>query len=53
MLNMLNPGTALSILSSSVDPNTEGSSPFDWRSLVILGIVVVAALVALYTLRMD
>lgn len=53
MLNMISPGSALSTLSSSLDPNTPGSVPIDWRGYVIVGIVVVAVLVALFTLRMD
>ncbi|MHA2025230.1 MAG: prenyltransferase/squalene oxidase repeat-containing protein [Candidatus Thorarchaeota archaeon] len=53
MLNMEPLGNALSILSSSVDPSTQGISAFDWRVIVILGIVVIAAVLALYTLRMD
>jgi hypothetical protein len=53
ILNMDSPGRALSLLSSSPDPNEGGPSTFDWRILVIIGIVVIAAVVALYALRMD
>ena len=53
MLNMEPFDGALIILSSSVDPGSIGVSAFDWRVIVVIGIVVVAAVLALYTLRMD
>ena len=52
-LNMLPFEGALSILSSSVDPNTQGASSFDWRIAVVLGIIVIAVVVSVYALRMD
>lgn len=53
MLNMLDTDSALGTLSSSIDPSTEGSIPIDWRIVVVVGVVLVAALIALYSLRMD
>ena len=53
MLNMITPGSALRILSSSVHPYSEGTAPFDWRVIVVLGIVVVALVISVYALRMD
>ncbi len=44
---------ALSTLSSSVDPHSQETSPFDWRIFVVLGIILVALIAAIYALRMD
>lgn len=52
-LNMLPFEGAFSTLSSSVDPNSQGSSSFDWRIAVVLGIIVVAMVISAYALRMD
>ncbi|MFW9808337.1 MAG: prenyltransferase/squalene oxidase repeat-containing protein [Candidatus Thorarchaeota archaeon] len=44
---------AQSTLSSSVDPHSPGTAGFDWRVLVVLGIIVVALVAAIYSVRMD
>ncbi|MFX1485339.1 MAG: prenyltransferase/squalene oxidase repeat-containing protein, partial [Promethearchaeota archaeon] len=44
---------AVSTLSSSMDPHSPGSSAFDWRILVVLGIIVAALVAAIYAVRMD
>jgi hypothetical protein len=53
ILNMDSEGRALSLLSSLPNPNEGGPSTFDWRIIVVIGIIVVAAVIALYALRMD
>ncbi|MFW9770238.1 MAG: hypothetical protein ACFFEM_15585 [Candidatus Thorarchaeota archaeon] len=53
ILNMDSPGRALSLLSSLPDPNEGGPATYDWRIIVVIGIVLVAAVVAFYALRMD
>ena len=53
ILDMDSPGRALSLLSSLADPWEQEPSTFDWRIVIVLGIVVVAAVVAIYALRMD
>jgi hypothetical protein len=50
---MDSPGRTLTLLSSSPDPNEGGPTTFDWRIIVVIGIVIVAAVIALYALRMD
>ena len=51
LLNIL--GDASSILSSSVDPYSPGGIVLDWRVFVVIGIVVVALIVAIVAVRMD
>ncbi|TFG32419.1 hypothetical protein EU527_10080 [Candidatus Thorarchaeota archaeon] len=51
LLNML--GNAASILSSSVDPYAPGGIVLDWRIFVIIGVLVVALVVAVIAVRMD
>ncbi|TFF83758.1 hypothetical protein EU524_01935 [Candidatus Thorarchaeota archaeon] len=46
-------GNARAILSSSVDPETGGGFVVDWRALVIVGIIIVALVLALLSIRMD
>jgi hypothetical protein len=54
MLNMAGfEGGTLSILSSSEDPNTPGGTGFEWRSIVIVGIIVVALVLAVLSVRQD
>lgn len=54
VLNMVEVfGGALSTLSSSVDPYSQGSSTLDWRIVVVLGIIVIALVVSIYALKMD
>lgn len=51
LLNML--GSASSILSLSIDPYVTGAIVIDWRVVVIIGIIVVALIVAIVAVRMD
>lgn len=51
LLNIL--GNAASILSSSIDPFTTGGIVLDWRVFLIIGILVVALVVAVVALRLD
>ena len=44
---------AHSILSSSVDPNSPGVTGFEWRTFVIVGIVIVALVLAVIAVRLD
>jgi prenyltransferase beta subunit len=53
MLSMSEFDGALSILSSSEDPNSPGDTGFEWRTLVIVGIVVVALVLAILAVRAD
>lgn len=53
MLNMEPFSGALNTLSSSVYPYSQGETPFDWRVVVVLGIIVVALVISVYALRMD
>ncbi|MFX1481570.1 MAG: prenyltransferase/squalene oxidase repeat-containing protein [Promethearchaeota archaeon] len=53
LLNIINPRSALSVLSSSVDPYSEGSGAIDWRVLVVVGLIGGGFIIALYALRMD
>lgn len=46
-------GNAQSILLSSVDPRSGDRFVVDWRALVIVGIIVVALLLAVLSIRMD
>ena len=54
MLNMAEfEDGALSILSSSEDPNSPGGIGFDWRSMLVVGIIVVALVLAVLAVRAD
>jgi prenyltransferase beta subunit len=53
ILNMETFRGALTTLASSVDPNSEKATQFDWRVAVVLGIIVIAVVVSVYALRMD
>ncbi len=53
MLNILNPGNTLNILSSSFDPHSSPGFIIDWRGFVVLGIIVAAAVIGIFALRMD
>lgn len=53
ILNMDTFGGALTTLASSVDPNSQEATQFDWRVVVVLGIIVIAVVVSIYALRMD
>ncbi|MGY5881163.1 MAG: prenyltransferase/squalene oxidase repeat-containing protein, partial [Candidatus Thorarchaeota archaeon] len=51
LLNMF--GNAASILASSEDPNSPGGFIFDWRYLAVVGVIVVALVVAIISIRRD
>ena len=53
ILNMETFRGALTTLASSVDPQSQGATQFDWRVVVVLGIVVIAVVVSVCALRMD
>ena len=53
ILSMTGFDGALSILSSSVDPHSPDGVGFDWRSYVIVGIVIVALVLAVLGVRSD
>ncbi len=53
MLSMAEFGGAMSILSSSEDPYSLGGTGFEWRTLVIIGIVVVGVVLAVLAVRAD
>ncbi|MBY8996586.1 MAG: hypothetical protein KGD60_02555 [Candidatus Thorarchaeota archaeon] len=53
ILSMADFDGALSILSASEDPNSPGGTGFEWRTLVIVGIVVVALVLAVLAVRAD
>ncbi len=53
ILNMAGFDGTLNILSSSVDPFSPGSTGFEWRIYVIIGIVVVAVVLAILGVRAD
>jgi hypothetical protein len=46
-------GGAQSILSSSVFPYSPGATGFEWRTYVIIGIIVMAAVLAVLAVRAD
>ncbi|MBN2230490.1 MAG: hypothetical protein JW779_12960 [Candidatus Thorarchaeota archaeon] len=51
MLNLF--GSAVSILGSTIDPNTPGGVVLDWRLFVVVGIIVVALVFAILGVRQD
>jgi hypothetical protein len=51
LLNIL--GNALNILESSQDPNTPSGIILDWRVFVVGGILLVALVLAIVSVRMD
>ena len=51
LLNLL--GSAVSILASSEDPNSPGGFALDWRYLVVVGVVLVALVLAVVSVRRD
>ena len=51
MLNMI--GNAASILASSEDPYSSGGFVLDWRYLIIGGIIIVALVLAVVSVRRD
>jgi hypothetical protein len=53
ILSMAEFGGALSILSSSVDPHSPSETGFEWRPLVIGGIVLIAVVLAALAVRAD
>jgi prenyltransferase beta subunit len=53
MLSMAVFDGAMSILSSSEDPNSPVASGFEWRTYVIIGIVLVAVVLAVLAVRAD
>ena len=46
-------GDAASILASSEDPYSPGGFVFDWRYIVVIGVLVVAIVVAVISVRRD
>jgi hypothetical protein len=53
LLNILDNGNAGVILASSQDPNTPSGIYLDWRFFVLGGILLVALVLALVSIRMD
>jgi prenyltransferase beta subunit len=53
MLSMAEFDGAMSILSSSEDPYSLGGTGFEWRTFVIIGIVVVGVVLAVLAVRAD
>jgi prenyltransferase beta subunit len=53
VLNMAGFDGTHAILSSSIDPNSPGNTGFEWRTIVIVGIVVVALVLAVFAVRAD
>jgi hypothetical protein len=53
MLNMVVPSGAYDILSSTVDPYSTGESGFEWRLVLVVGIIVVALVLAVISVRRD
>ncbi|MHA2081985.1 MAG: prenyltransferase/squalene oxidase repeat-containing protein, partial [Candidatus Thorarchaeota archaeon] len=53
ILSMAEFGGALSILSSSVDPHSISETGFEWRPLIIGGIVLIAVVLAALAVRAD
>ena len=53
MLSMAEFDGAMSILSSSEDPYSPGGTGFEWRTFVIIGIVVVGVVLAVLAVRAD
>jgi len=51
LLNMI--GDAASILVSSEDPYSPGGFAIDWRYVVVIGIILVALVIAVVSVRMD
>ncbi|MHA2352734.1 MAG: prenyltransferase/squalene oxidase repeat-containing protein [Candidatus Thorarchaeota archaeon] len=52
-LNMLDPGGVHDILSSSTDPHSSGDPGIEWRWMIVLGIIVVALVLAVLSVRQD
>lgn len=53
ILSMAGFGGAYSVLSSSEDPYSPGVTGFEWRIYVIIGIIVIAAILAFLAVRVD
>jgi prenyltransferase beta subunit len=53
ILSLAEFGGALNILSSSVDPNSLGGTGFEWRTLVIIGIIAITLVLAILAVRRD
>lgn len=53
ILNLLDIGGARSILSGSIDPYSPEGALIDWRLLVVVGIVIVALVLAVFAVRLD